>query len=159
MDIFTEVYAALVLDLQAEAEVSSRIEIGNQIRYDGPLPDSPLKPQTLSGDLPELVVEPTDFTIDLYTTNHTETATQTFELRIATGDLRIDQALFPLQYAIWKALSRRANLQAVSGVSHVRVGGGINSQHDDEANRGTRQWSARWIIEIDIALTSAGLQS
>ena len=109
--------------------------------------------------MPELVVEPSNVSVNLYTTSHTETATQTFELAIATGDLRVDEVLFPLQYAIWKAFSRRANLNAISAVKHVRIGGGVNSQFDDESNRGTRQWSARWTIEVDIALTSAELQS
>ena len=79
-----------------------------------------------------------------------------FEIRVSTGDQRVSQALYPVKWAIMRALKNwLTTLRAlrfngeplVVTAKAVSVAEGVS---ETDLNRGILSWSAVWACECDL---------
>lgn len=116
-DPFTQTYDAIWEALEQCDEFARRVSLGNRISLTDGSP-TPEKSRLLDADTPECTLEPAGSTIDLIATSSSTVAVQSYAIRVATGDRRPNKALFPIKWALMKALVGVG--KTLGGLSFVR---------------------------------------
>lgn len=160
-----KVFDALWALLEAWTGFTDLVPVGNRVKYMEGVPGTlQVKQEVSDADLPEVQIIPTGMETN-YTLNssHTELWAE-FEIRVSTGDVRIDAVLFPLQWEIYRALAGASAALALlewsgkaefvkSLVANVISEGVL----DPDLNRGIKGWSAVWSCRVHMTFTLSDL--
>ncbi len=149
-DPFTRVYAALWDVLEKHKGFTDLVKIGNRIKHtDDGFGLRPEKENIMDADLPEVNLIPVNSQILLFATSSSTQAVQEFELRITSGDQRVDRLHFPLKWQVMIALSKCAKLN-LPFVKKLTIDSFTETTDDPEVNRGIKGWSARIVIGVEM---------
>lgn len=157
-DPFSTAYETLWTRLLAHAGFSALVRTGNRLRHDGTNWQAQ-KTSTQSADLPEIDIFPAGLEEWGQRSSDRVLVKQRLVVAVSTGDLRIDERLYPITYNLLAALENAAELGGTV------VGGGLlcddlgvdMSREDSQLNRGTQQWTAIARIGILHAITKSDL--
>lgn len=167
---FVQVYDALWGLLEADATFCGLVRLANRVKYStvsGVAPTAqPVKDQVQDGDLPEVRLVSVSASPHLQRTSNGTSVRRTYSLQIATGDLRYNDKLWPVEWAALKALSRWAEtLLALEWngkpgfVKLVKPADLREGKAEIDLNRGIQGWSAIWEITVEMWFATADLQS
>lgn len=109
-DPFSMIYEALWQILEDSPDFSVRVKPGNRVKFIGKLDRLPEKDEILTADLPEVRVIPAGGTPHLQRTSNSSSCLKRFVIQVATGDRRVDASLFPVEWAVYKALTDWTNI-------------------------------------------------
>ena len=110
-DPITRVYRGIVALLRAHPDLTERVKPGNLLDYATGEYRQVRKPRRHAADLPEVVVTPAPGgEVQPYKSSKKSHLTQNFSVLIVTGDERVDDFLFPLKFAIFRALTSAEQL-------------------------------------------------
>ena len=162
-DPFTLVHNKLWDMLEAHSGFTDLVKPGNRIKFSGDARD-PLKRQVSSDDLPEVRLVAAGGTPHLQMASNATTVLKRFEVQIATGDKRYDAVMFPLGWAVVRAMSPwltalRAEIQwnGKTFVTLLEVTSVSEGTHDAERKRGIDAWTAVVAIDVTMVFTTADL--
>jgi len=150
-DPFTEVYDTVWAALEASSEVTSRVALRNRIKFASAtetLSRDPRKPGYQHGDFPLLALEPAGDEIDLCSDSTSCRLMQQLRLTLMSGDLRASAQLYPLKWAIIKALIDKGPTLGLSYVTDVRVLSVDDQQQELEDDVGPAQWTTVAVIQV-----------
>lgn len=161
-DPFTQVYDALYsLPWEREA-LCHMVKPGNRVSFSGADRD-PLKPSVQAADLPEIRLIPTGGTPHLQRTSSSTTWIMRFEWGIATGDQRVNENLYPVEWELLRAMANWiAVLTALTWKDKVFVwfAKPTDSREgvtETDINRGVKGWVALWACEVHLKFTTSDL--
>lgn len=163
MDPFSLVYTALYELVIASPRLTELVKVGNRIRFDSATDRDPLKQNVLDADTPELILADQAVTVNLHGTSSGTKIVRQYAFLLATGDMRINERLHPVEFALCCALSRwKESLTALqwegrSFVKRLDVTSVAQGQSDPERNRGIKGWSAVWQCEVEMYLSTADM--
>ena len=157
-DPFSLVYDTLWLALEDNTVFSSLVKDGNRVKLSGIDVGDPFKHEVSEGDLPEVRIIAVESDIHLNQTSSSSRVTKTFEVGIATGELRItsQKAILPVEWEIIRALADWETLLAEllwnkrKFVTNTRL---ITSQYgtsDTDLNRGIKGWTALMAMQVEM---------
>lgn len=166
VDPFTEGYTALWALLENHAGFTGLVRAGNRVKFTGNKRD-PVKQEVQEADLPEVRLVPAGSVIHLWHTSNGSSAVQHYSAQLATGDLRLDAALFPVKWEIVKALSKSDPAHYVNGywlgLAHVKKVGPVHESTqgilDAELNRGKPGWAEVLRISVEHWFRTVDLQA
>jgi hypothetical protein len=147
-DPLSEAYDAIIVALRSQQAIDSQVRAGNLIAFTGES-SSPDKEQRTSGDLPELVLSPSGFSVNEKFSSHTAQVTVEYQLGILTGDVRINRpgAINPILWAMAGVMLKlKAIIQAadVRFLKSVTLAGGttdpVGGSEEDEILQDRRGW-------------------
>jgi|SRR5215471_14780180 len=105
IDPFSQVFSALWSLADASDVLGTLVKPGNRIRYDG-TDRSPGKQWVSDADLPELnLLTIGSQGVNLHASSNSSQITRIYAWHIATGDVRSNYRLFPVEFAIWSAMA------------------------------------------------------
>lgn len=154
-DPYTQVYDAIWDTLESSVDFTNLVRVGNRIKFAG---DSraPDKEHVMDADFPEVrVVTSGDVPHPLRTSSHSSVQ-KTFAIQIVTGDRLLDARIFPVQWAVHRALTNWPNtLGALTWngekyVTSFQFTEGVSNVDDDELNRGIAGWSTIWQCTVEM---------
>ena len=168
LDPFTMVYDALWNLLESHHGLTSLVGISNRIRFHSTRAEivdaeaavdsdgiahsgdntDPIKANVVPSDLPELDIRPAGGSFAPWATSSSAHATQLFMVGITTGDLRIAQKLFPVKWALFRALMRARHDLQLDFVNQVAIDGVDETLGLEEQERGTIGWVALIMISV-----------
>jgi len=157
-DPMTQVLDRLWDALGRSPAVADAVRPGNRIKFTGTDPD-PAKTALQAGDMPELAIVPGQWTFGPRSSTSRQLV-QSFTVQLATGDNRLAGSaarLFPLKWAIVKAIEAAGDNLALPFVQSVRFGGGQDSLTDGDANRGPEGWSTVATVTVDMSIATRDL--
>ncbi len=162
LDPISQVHNGL-LDLLAEHPLlAERIRPGNWIRYDRRAPE---KDEIGTADVPELRLRPLGDVSNLSASSTSSELYKTWALEIATGDMRVTEHLFPLEWAALCALQAWPALRTLqwgdcSGFAKsVRVIDHAEGQFDRDLLRGIAGWTVAFNIRVHIVVPRLAMLS
>lgn len=160
VDPFTQVYRKLWAVLLAEPDVAKRIKGPNRISYATDDRDPEGGRGALTDAFPEMRIKPTGGPFKLFGSSTSSFASKTFNIEIETGDMRLQREVFPLEWAIFKALSKtqssNLDLPFVMNVTYESV----NDLDTAPDGRVLNQWAALIAVTVEMVFdTAADLQS
>lgn len=150
-DPYSPVYEAIWNAIEQHSLLAGKVRIGNRIRYDGESRD-PAKDQVLSADFPELRI----VTTGIEATNQDSTNTRHvrgFHVIIVTGDRRLDEYLFPIEWELFRALLplHRQQFAAQYTLGEFKWQAQLGPATEGlltEHNRGIAGWAAVWTLTV-----------
>mgnify|MGYP001119299620 CR=1 FL=1 len=155
LDPISQVHNGL-LDLLADHPLlAERIRPGNWVRYDSAAPE---KDEISNADVPELRLVPTGDVSNLSASSTSGELYKTWRLDIATGDRRVSEHLFPLEWAALCALQRWPELRSLEWngagafVRSVQVIDHAEGQFDRDLLRGIAGWTVAFTIRVHITM-------
>lgn len=163
LDPFTQVYDALWAMLEARAGITKMVRLKNRIKFTGSNRD-PIKDQISYRDLPEMILVPGTGIPHLQRTSNSSSMLETLEIRVATGDQRIGEILYPLKWEVYRALSTWETLllaltwNSKTFVRLVRPTSVQDGVAQADLNRGIKGWSTLWACEYEMWFATADLQ-
>lgn len=104
-DPLSMVYSALWSLLEDTGDFSARVKDANRVKYIGKLDRLPEKDEVLTADLPEVRIVATGGIPHQRRTSNSSFLLKRFAIQISTGDRRLDAELFPVEWAVYKALA------------------------------------------------------
>src|SRR5262245_5922057 len=119
IDPFTELYKAIWSHLAQSPRLSSLVKLRNRIDYSEENKRDPRRLNATTADLPEATLVPAAMTPFNWATSHSWQFTVNFELQVLTGSLRVDQNLFPIQWATVAALTDTENDMQLPNVVRI----------------------------------------
>ncbi|MHA1220127.1 MAG: hypothetical protein ACTSQB_00160 [Candidatus Heimdallarchaeota archaeon] len=156
IDPFTQIYDGIWALLEANTAFTDLVKPRNRIKFSG-TNEKPTKAEVAFGDLPEVALIPTGG-VDEFTLSSSSVAlVRTFTIMIATGTLRLNKYLFPVEWACLKALHAGVDDLNLSFVQKFRVGNSTQYPDNDELNRGSAGWSSVIDIEVTIIVPKTDL--
>lgn len=162
-DPFTLVYDALWELLEAHEGFTDLVRLRNRVKFSG-ADRSPIKETISPADVPEVRLVCVGGTPHIQRTSGSSSCTKVFEVQLASGDQRYDESLFPVEWEIYKALSKwQITLQGLlwRGKPFVKlvrpVGSSIGVSVLD-MSRGIGGWTSVWAVEAEMWFTTAELQ-
>jgi len=161
---FILLYDALWELLESYAGFTDLVRLGNRIKFSGDN-RAPVKQEMQSADLPEVRLVCTGGTPHVQRTSGSSSCTKTFSVQIATGDQRYNESLFPVEWAIYKAMARWQSILGAliwEGESFVKQCQPVSSRiglAEFDVARGIKGWTSVWEIEIDMWFSTAILQA
>jgi hypothetical protein len=150
VDPFTQVLLRLWQIVLAEPGVASVVRPANRIILTAGDGFNPIKQNVQPGDLPELIIEPTTSTDEQAKTSKAAETVQTWSMKIATNDLRINATdpatglrpgAFPLRWALLKAMCAAGDKLGLDFVIRTRLTTTLSNTYDPVENRGTEGWT------------------
>jgi hypothetical protein len=136
----------------------------NYIRYDHETTRDPLKDRVLDSDLPELqLTSAGSLQVNLSFNSCGTMIMRRFAWVISTGDYRLQDRLYPLEFAILcgmlKAQRTLGSIQwnGSSFIKNVRIIDGSNGILDPTLNRGINGWTALWNVELEMHFKQSDL--
>jgi hypothetical protein len=162
MDPITQVYNALWTLLESHAPLTQLVELRNRIKFSGTNTD-PVKAEVLTADLPELRLVPLSGSSYLTRTSSSSTILQQFRVELSTGDQRVDAALFPIQWEVYRALCNWVTtLQALKWnskayVTTLKAGEHQQGVTNTDLQRGIKGWSLLWSCSVEMTFTTTDL--
>jgi len=179
-DPFSQVDRALWDLLEAHEGFTDRVRSGNRIKFSGGGSRSPMKDQVSEADLPEVRLIPTGGTPTLEIDSHTCQVVRRWEIQIATGDQRVDEAgdltgtdkaygasLLPVEWEIlramqgWRDVLRALNWPADEEnkpfVLVHKCQPFTDGTTNTDLNRGIKGWSTVWGLEVYMAFLTSDM--
>lgn len=162
VDPFTEVYNALYDQLEAEHEIERRILPRSRIRLDGEEPN-PTRVKVAAADMPELRLDPGSCLSELFHTSSAAKIVQTFLLTMSSQEVRVQRDIFPVKWAVLRALSKGAPKLGLDFVKRIDVMDTVD-ELDQEAgrgrtsgSRGTPGWEFTMTIQVTMFINRSRL--
>ncbi len=158
-DPWTQVYEVILSTLGAYAPLTDLVLAGNLINLSALDPD-PYKKSVNARDLPELVVEPAGGEVNFGSAARRTQIDQDYDVLITTGDLRVDQVLFPVRYVVAQALYPLTDSRAGGGLPTFCNGFKLtqhSEEKEDPENRGHRGWHNVVRIETQMHIDHANM--
>lgn len=106
LDPFTLVYDALWELLETHAEFHDAVRLNNRIKFSSYGPMDPFKHEVATADLPEVRLTCVGGTPHLQRTSGSSSCVRRFEVQILVNDLRYTEELFPLEWEVYRAMSK-----------------------------------------------------
>lgn len=166
---FVQVYDALWSLAEASSELTSKVRVGNRVKFNHTGYDSPIKDEVSDADLPELVLVSTGSGGNLLQTSSTSMITRQYEWLLATGDMSVVNRLLPVEWALYAAMADWPSvLGALRWPSDDTVEGFVKRAQllsvnsgltDSERNRGIVGWSSSWAIEVEMHFRTSDLRA
>ena len=161
---FTMVYDALAEMPLRHPVFRDLVKEGNFILFrDG---RDPLKGQVLDADLPEVLLVSDTANLNVHETSHTSRITRQYSWVMTTGDMRLHERLYLLEWALFCAMSGwQSALRGLvwpdgSGWHFCKrfdATGVTSGQADTERRPGIRGWAAAWRCEIEMHFQTSDL--
>ncbi len=156
-DPFTLVYEALRDLLLANADFAREVKQGNRMFYVGAA-RRPDKETVQDSDRPEVRLAPAGGEAHLMATSSSSKIVKRLRIEVTTGDMRVDERLFPVQWAVYRAMvGWQAALAALrwgtmdkSFVVVAKLNAVTEGLSESDLNRGIRGWAAVWECEIEM---------
>jgi len=149
IDPFTQVYEKIWETLTNAPEVSRRVKPVNRIMRTGQRV-GPFRDTVTAADLPELDVVPAGGEANPFQTSTSGQFLQMFDVQVSAGGMSLDRSqLFPLKWAVLKAVARAGDTLGLDFVKSVR----ITDMAEGPTLRDERQavgWQA--IIRVQVVL-------
>lgn len=154
VDPFTQVYRRLWKQLKAEDDFVQLVPRGNRIEYDGDA-RNPDKDQRATADYPQVRIRPQGGAVGIVTSSTGSTVEKRFNIEMQTGDLRLTEILFPLEWSVLKAFSgtKAGNLD-LSFVENVEIEATNSSDRDPQDDQ-MQQWVGLWIARVRMNFNTA----
>lgn len=106
LDPFTLVYDALWELLETHEEFHDKVRLGNRIKFSSYGPDDPIKHEVATADMPEVRLICVGGTPHLQRASGVSFVKKRFEVQVLVNDLRYTEELFPLDWEIYRAMSK-----------------------------------------------------
>ena len=103
-DPFSQVYAYLWELVESYPAWTDMVRVGNRMYLNKQSRD-PFKETVKAADLPQVTLLPTDGANNFHSNSSSAVITQNFTLAIDTGQLQVNQVLFPLKFYTLQALA------------------------------------------------------
>ena len=163
-DPLSLVYDTLWDTLEAHRGFRDLVREGNRVKFSGRNRD-PLKEKVSAADLPEVRIVVSKIAPHLNRTSSSSSVLVTYEVGIATGDMRLDAVLFPVIWEIIRALSQEelgSRLQSlewdsVAFVKLTKVDEAAAGASDVDINRGIKGWSVLWAMSVEMWFPRASI--
>jgi len=160
-DPFTLIHENIWTMLEASSAFTSLVPEGNRIRLAGL--NRATKLRTSTAGRPEVRVVPNKLYAHVARTSNGSSIRRNWQIQISTGDLRVGEQLFPLEWAIFRALSDPASMEALdlgsvgSKVLRARLTDQESSAQHEELNRGINGWVTLWLYIVEVWFETANL--
>lgn len=134
--------------------VNTLIDRENHIRYDLGHQD-PQKDEVQDSDLPELRIVPITRSTTLVAAADLSTIERSYSVELTTGENRVDEGLFGIDWTIlqalyaWKPFDRRSN--GLDYIKNIEIGPVATEDMNAALNRGIEGWSS--ICQITITMS------
>lgn len=147
VDPFTQVHNALWDLLTSYGPFTDLVSKGNRIKLNG-RDRNPSKGNRLDADAPEVRIEPAGVTVDLFATSTSSMIESIFSVELRTDDTRPNNKLFPVQWAIIRAISQADNNLGLSFVHKLTIGDLDIEENEDED--GKKGWKSVIGVEVQM---------
>lgn len=156
---FTQVYDALAGMLRDQSIMTDVVRSNNLIIFDAEYNRDQLaaKRQIATADLPELILTTSGIAnANLMSTSCTTAITRNYQFLLSTGDYRVNEILFQVEWALlvclmgWQTELTSLQWNDHSFVKNTRLLDGAEGDSDPERNRNIRGWSALWTCQVDM---------
>jgi len=158
-----QVFDGLWEILEDSAEFDALVPVGpRRVKYIGGSRDPMIHGSTPS-DFPQVCIEPVGGFSQAEWTSNSGKMKKTFQVKIATGDKRLDYKIFQVEWAIYRAMSNwRAVMSSLTWkgkafVDHVGVYDHEETLKEREMSRGDTGWSTVWTGEVWMHFTTSDL--
>ena len=164
VDPFTQVHNALFGLLTSWTNFSNAVVEGNRITFTGDDRD-PIKDQVSEADLPECRLVPVGGEPAVQRTSSTTTIKRRWVIELATGDQRVDFRLLPLEWEIFRALTRwQGVITTLTWHSKPFVVTALPMSVQDavtntDLNRGIIGWTTIWACEVEMAFQTTDMRT
>jgi hypothetical protein len=162
---FTLVFDALWTMPEAHPLFLNLVKVGNRVKFNKQENRDPLKQEIAVGDLPEVTLVSDSLSAVLYNTSSTSMCKRQYTWILATGDFRICELLFQIEWALfvsmlgWKEKLCALEWNSERFVKRADITTVTNGQSDRERNRGINGWSAIWRCEVEMHFKTSDLKS
>ena len=162
LDPFTEVYNLAWSLLEASDTFCAMVREGNRIKFSGAHAQQ-IKEQVSTADLPEVRIVSMGASSHLWRTSNSSTITRRLSVQLASGDQRYAEALYPLEWAIYRALAdwpnqvRELTWNGKPFVVNVRCTDAQHGQSDADLIRGIKGWVSIWSVDLDLVFATEEL--
>ncbi len=168
-DPLTMCYNALWDMLERWSGFTDRVRIGSRVKYqtDG----NPEKAEVSNTDLPEVRIIPDGMLPATQISSSSTRIVQRFTVQVSTGSKRVtgqlgkDPSLFPLEWEIFRAMSRWwevISLLEWHGTTFAKFLDLTDTQHgsaERDLNRGIDGWASAWSVEIVLVFPLVDVQN
>ena len=166
---FTLVYNALWELLECNEHFKKLVRAGNMIRFAGKEADNAiakviLKTANANADVPEVRILPRGTVPHIQRTSTSSFLTTKLEIQISSGSYKLDEVLFPVQWAVYRAMSTWQNVvmqlkwKDRNFVHLVRPLSSNDMAMDVDVMRGIPGWTALWSCEITMDFKTVDLE-
>lgn len=132
--------------------LTSLVKLGNRIKLDKR--QSPLKGFIQNSDVPELLLVPDGGSPELNRNSSDTAIIRNYSWIISTGDMRVSEVLYPVEFALFVAMSNYCQVlkdltfEGNRFIQRVRTPSIIHGESDENKNRNIKGWSALWTCEV-----------
>ena len=144
-DPFSQVHDALWDALDNFKPFTDLVREGNRVKLNT-RDANPVKQTRSTVDAPEVRIEASGLVVNLFATSTSSFIDQLYSIEIQTDDLRMNNKLFPVQWAIIRAIAQLDLNLGLSFVSKVIIGDYELGENDD----GAKGWQAVISVEVDM---------
>lgn len=161
-DPLSLVYDALWDILEAHKPFTRLIKPGNRIKYSGRR--DPEKDGSGDSDYPKVRILPVGGETHLERTSSSGFLSKRFQIQVATGDRRVDERLFPVEWEIIRAMHGwRTKLEALTWEEAAFAKGCLLTDIQDgltldESREKIIGWAAVWACEVPMWFPTTLLQ-
>ena len=152
-DPFTQTIEKIWELLEADTAVAALVKKGNRVKLTGD-GQVPIKSSVQDGDMPELIIEPAGGPMNPHATSTSVSITPRFAITTATGNLMVDAKLFPLKWALLKALFKMCNDNLdLAFVTNADIVDPAAEGYDAAGaeQRGTSGWSLGLTVQVEMS--------
>ena len=150
VDPFTQVLLQLWAILEGSPAFTNFVKPGNRIKFTGAANQNPIKKDVQPGDLPECIIEPITSADEPAKTSMSAMVSQTWSIKIATNDLRINAGMFQVRWAVLQAFAKAGDNLGLYFISRTRITTSLSNIYDPVENRGTYGWTLMLTIVTDL---------
>lgn len=157
-DPFTAVLKGLWDLLEANAEFTGLVKIGNRVKlWEGKLrtENKSLDDLLTFSDLPLVIIEPGGGSMNPFATSTGGMVEQVYRLKMVDGNLLLHKVYFPLKWIIFKALASADSLLGLEYVRRIVIEDGT----DDKNVADHPGWNTGIDIRVTMAWTRAYLKT
>lgn len=167
LDPYTKLHTALLDMITSQAAFVEAVKSSNIIGFesDARNPRAPIRDNVQAGNLPEcMLIAMGSPRVNLHATSSSSSVTRQYTFVIATGDLRITNTLFPVEFAVycaatkWKAYLGQLTWQNEHFVKKLDIVKNDIGMSDEMKNRGIKGWSTAITFEIDLYFNTLKMQ-
>ena len=155
-DPFTQTYGAIWDALEAHAELTALVKLGNRMKFDQ-LAEPFLKDSQQIGDTPALALLPAGGSFQIFRTNKGGSAFQAFQLGIISGEQRLQKQFFPVKWETIRALAIAGRTLGLEFVINVTIGDISEDLNDFATSLGIQGWTGQLEIQTELFFTKAEL--
>ena len=147
-DPYTQVLNALWAALEASGAFCALVPVGNRIKFtDVAKGINPIKTAKASADFPEVCIEPTVSADEDAKSSADAAETQTWVIKMATADMRLNAKCYPLRWAMKKALYAVGDTLGLDFVAKTRITTSMETDFDPIEGAETHGWVTTFSIQ------------